>query len=242
MDVGNLKHNKALVEGSLTVLDDHAVICNRDMEVYIPKRFVENGMATVEEKVTTVAVLGLVIPGVAYASLVALAEVNLSPLNIREVSIKGDTYMVLEFSKGDTIIESLEVMQDPNFAYTYHQEFDFYAKIPWYMDKDMLTGLFDNAKQETGSGVGSSPQVIRVLKSLMLRDPDNLGKPYRNSKAMLEGRDPVIVGLNNSAMLIDGTFSKVMGGYLRDNTLAAIVNPDSKVTDLEKVIKGIPDE
>lgn len=242
MEVRNLKHDKALIEASLTVLDDHSVICNRDMEVYIPKRFVENGMAQVSERITTAAVLGLVIPGVAYAPLVALAEVILAPLNIREVSVNGDLYMVLEFSKGDTLIESLEVMQDPNFAYTYHLEFDFYAKVPWYVNKDVLTALFDNAKKETGSSVGSSPQVIRVLKALMLRDPDNLAITYRNSKAMLAGKEPVIVGLNNSAMLIDGTFPKIMGGYLRDNTLAAIVNPDTKVTDLEKVIKGIPDE
>ncbi|MNR63461.1 hypothetical protein D3C85_1857800 [compost metagenome] len=57
---------------------------------------------------------------------------------------------------------------------------------------------------------------------------------------MLEGRPPAIVGLNNSAMLIDGTFSKLLGGYLQDNTLAAIVNPETKVTDLEEIIKGVP--
>lgn len=249
MDVSALKHDRDLIKKLYTKMEDGSVIANRDFEVHIPKRFVDNGMATVSEKVTTAAVLGVVIPGVAYAPLVALLDLTLVPLSIREVAINGAQYLVLEFTKGDTFIENLEVIQDPNKPYSYYLEFCFYAKVPWYLihkaegDKpasDSLGSLFDYAQHECGAKVGSSPQVMRVFTALQYRDPDNLEKPYRTSKAMLEGRPPVIVGLNNSAMLIDGTFPKLMGGYLQDNTIAAIVNPDTKVTDLEKVIKGVP--
>ena len=144
------------------------------------------------------------------------------------------------FTKGDTFIENTKVLQDSNKPYHYYLEFFYYAKKPWYLDKFDLTSLFDHAKQESGSTVGSSPQVMRIFNSVMFRDPDNLEKPYRYSKAMLEGRQPVVVGLNNGSMLIEGTFPKIMGGYLRDNTLAAIINPDDRVTDLEKIIRGIP--
>lgn len=242
MDVKNLKHDPALIKTLYTVQSDKSVTVNRDFEVHIPKRFVENGMAVVGDTVETAAVLGLVIPGVAYAPLVALLDVILKPLSIREAAIDGSQYLILEFTKGDTFIESLETIQDPNKAYAFSLEFNVYAKVPWYVSKDVLTGIFDNAKSECGTTVGTSPQVARVNNALMFRDPDNLDNSYRNSKAMLEGREPVIVGLNNSAMLISGTFPKTTGGYLRDNTLAAIINPDTKVTDLEKIIKGVPHE
>jgi hypothetical protein len=240
MDVENLKHDPSLGDKLLQELEDGSVVAKRDFEIHLPKRFVDKGMATVEETVTTAVVLGLVLPGEAYASLVSLMDITLVPLSIREVAIKGTPYLVLEFTKGDTVIENTQVLQDSNKPYAYYMEFFYYAKLPWYVTENILSSMFDNARNESGSDVGSSPQVMRVPVSLMFRDPDNLEKPYRGSKAMLEGRSPVIVGLNNSGLLIDGTFPKLGGGYMRDNTLAAIVNPDTKVTDLEKVIKGVP--
>jgi len=241
MDLVNLKHDADLIRKAYTVNPDNSVTANRDLELYIPKRFTENGMAVVGEKVQTVAVIGVVIPGVAYAPIVALADFTLLPLTIREVSIKGEQYILMEFMKGDTLIESLAVLQDPNKPNQYYLEFKHYARIPWYLKKEELSGMFDNAQYESGAPVGSTPQVTRVYDGFMFRDPDELTRPYRNSKAMLEGREPAIVGLNNSALLVDGTFSKLTGGWLQDNTLAAIVNPDQKVTDMEKVIKGVPE-
>ena len=225
---------------ALTELPDGSVIANRYLEIYLPRRFVDNGMAAVSDKVTTAAVLGLVIPGECYAPLVALMDITLLPLNIREVNIKGVPYLVLEFEEGDTVIESLEVIQDSNKPYFYMLEFYYYAKITWYMSHREVEGLFDNAKAECGVDVGSTFQVPRVLTSIMFRDPDNPDQPYRYSKAITEGRPPLIVGLNNGSMLIDGTFAKISSGYLQDNTVAAIVNPDTKVTDYERIMRGIP--
>jgi len=240
MDVGNLKHDPKIADRLLIEMEDGSVIAKRDFEIHLPKRFVDSGMAEVGETVTTPAVLGLVIPGDSYAPLMSLMDITLVPLSIREVAIKGTQYLVLEFTKGDTVIDNINVLQEPNHPYAYYMEFLYYAKRPWYVTENALSSMFDLAASQSGDPVGSSPQVMRVYMSLMFRDPDNLEKPYRYSKAMLEGRPPVIVGLNNSGLLIDGTFPKIMGGYQRDNTVAAIVNPDDRVTDLEKIIKGVP--
>lgn len=240
MEVGQLVRNTARIHKAYTVTEDNAMVANGPFEVHIPKRFVENGMAVVGEKVWTAAVMGLVIPGECYAPLLSMMDVTLVPLSIREVAIKGVQYLVLGFDKGDTIIENLDVLQDPNKPHAYYLEFNLYAKLPWYMNKDDLTSLYDYAQYECGGKVGSSPQVMRVFNSKQFRDPDNPDIEYRHSKAMLEGRAPLIVGLNNTSMLVDGTFPKLMGGYLQDNTLSAIVNPDTKVTDLEEIIKGVP--
>lgn len=240
MDVDNLPRNAARIHKAYTVLEDKSVIANQPLDVYIPKKFVENGMAIVGDTVWTTAVLGLVIPGECYAPLISMMDVTLVPMSIREASVKGVQYLVLEFGEGDTLIENLGVIQDPNKPHAFFMEFNLYARLPWFMLEKDLTSLTDYSESECGTKVGSTPQVMRIFNSLQFRDPDNLDVAYRYSKAMLEGRPPVIVGLNNSSMLIDGTFSKVLGGYLQDNTLAAIVNPDTKITDLEKIIKGVP--
>ena len=241
MDVSQLKRDPKKIRTLYTEMEDGSVICNKPFEVYLPRRFIEKGLADVSDTVRTIAVLGIVIPGECYAPLIGLMEVSLAPSGIREVTVDGNKYLVLEFDKGDTFIENTQVPKDSNVSYTYYLEFLVYAKIPWYMGQNDLSSIFDNAKQETGKGVGSTPQVIRVLISLMYRDPDNYDNPYRNSKAMLDGRPPHIVGLNNASMLVDGTFPRLMGGYLNDNILSAIINPDDKVTDLEQIMKGVPE-
>jgi len=243
VDVGQLKRDRTrtLILKALTELEDGSVIAAKDLEIHIPKRFVENGMASVSDVVSSVCAMGVVIPkeGV-YSPLIALSDAILVPLSIRETNIQGNQYLVLEFSKGDTVIQSLNYIMDPNKPYAFTMEFYYYAKIPWYMDHRDVRSLFDNAKAECGETVGSSFQVPRVLTSLMFRDPDNLDQAYRYSPAAKEGRPPVIVGLNNGSMLIDGTFAKITGGYLQDNTLGAMVNPDTKVTDYERIMRGIP--
>lgn len=225
---------------ALTQLKDGSVIANKKMEIYLPKKFVDNGMATITDKVDTNAVLGLVLPGECYAPLVAMLDVTLTPIGIHESNVLGTQYMVLEFEEGDTVIESVQVIQDPSKPAIFLAEFYDYGRIPWYLGKQEVMGLFDNASAECGRSVGSTRQVSRILTSTMFRDPDDASKPYRYSQAMKEGRPPLIMGLNNGPMLIDGTFSKITGGYLRDNTLSAIVNPDTKVTDYERIMRGVP--
>lgn len=240
MDVTSLKRDAALIRKAYTVLEDKSVIANRKLEVHIPKKFIENGMAVITDKVWTSAVMAIVIPGVCYAPLIAMVDVIMLPLGMRDVKVNGVGYLVMEFEEGDTLIENLGTIQDGNKPHAYYLEFNLYGRRPWYMNEKDLTGLYDYAQYESGAKVGSSPQVSRIFNAIQFRDPDDLDVSYRNSKAMLEGRGPVIVGLNNSSMLIDGTFSKLLGGYLTDNTVSAIVKPDTKVTDLEKIIKGVP--
>lgn len=240
MDVDGLQRDRAKIRKAYTINDDFSVTANRPLEVHIPKRFVENGMTTIGEKVFTTLVAGLVIPGEAYSPWIALVDVIMAPMGIREVGINGVQYVIMEFEAGDTLIENLNYIQDPNKNYGYFMEFDLYAKLPWYMSDKDFTALYDNAAAESGAQMGGTPQHMRIYASKMMRDPDNLDNEYRNSKAMLEGRPPVIVGLNNGAMLIDGTLPKITGGYLQDNTVSAIINPDTKVTDLEEIVKGVP--
>lgn len=240
MNVTGLVKNPEKVKKALTILEDGSVIANRNLSIHIPQRFVENGLAEITDFVYTAPVLGIVLPDDCYSCFTSMLRVKLFPSDMQDISIKGDKYISLEFFKDDTVFESIHSPIDPNVPYFYFMEFVNYAKIPWYMDYFTHSSLFDSAASELGKQVGSSPQVMRVLCSIIYRDPDDLEKSYRESKAMKEGRPPVIVGLNNPSMLISDSFSRLIGGYLADNTLAGIIKPSDKVTGLDKLMRGIP--
>lgn len=240
MNVSELVKNPAKVKKALTILEDGSVIANQTVNIQIPKRFTENGLAEITDFVNTIPVLGIILPGDCYSCFVSMLKVKLFPTDMRDISVGGDKYVNMEFFKGDTVFENVRSAVDPSMAYYYFMEFVNYAKIPWYMDWRVHSRLFDQSTSETGKPTGTTPQVMRVLNSIIYRDPDDLEKPYRGSKAMKEGRDPVIVGLNNPSMLINDTFSRAIGGYLKDNLLAGIIKPNDKITKMDKLMRGVP--
>lgn len=240
MNVAELVRNPDKVKKALTILEDGSVIANQNLVVQIPRRFVENGLAEISDIISTIPVLGIILPDNTYCCFTSLLRVKLFPTDMRDVSINGDKYVNMEFFKGDTVFENIRSSIDPSMAYYYFMEFVNYAKIPWYMDWKTHSRLFDQASEEMGKEVGTTPQVMRVMYSIIYRDPDDLEKPYRGSVAMKEGRAPIIVGLNNPSMLITDTFSRAIGGYLKDNLLAAVIKPNDKISSMDKLMRGVP--
>lgn len=244
INVSELTRDGKVLLDALVVNKDDSVTVTEDCLVYVPKRFLEGSLGSMSSSSSTInvsCVLGVVFPNrKTYSPITSVMRVNTTPFSIDEQAINGVEYYVLEYNKGDTIFDSLYCIQDTQLSYAYYMELNYYAKLPWYLDQDDLSSIFDNAKSEAGNQVGSDPHIVRVINGVMFRDPDNLDRPYGSSTAIDKGIPPTIVGLNNSAMLADGTFSKLMGGYLQDNIVANIVNPDTRVTDLEQLIKGVP--
>lgn len=240
MDVSGLTYDSDKTEKAITILEDNSVIANRRLDIYIPQRFVENGLAQVTDFVYTAPILGFVIPGECFSCFTSMLKMKMFPSEMVDEVINGDRYVNMQFYKGDVVFESLLAPKDPNISYFYFMEFLNYAKIPWYMNDEDHSSLFDSAADELGKAVGSSPQVIRLMCSMIYRDPDDLDKPYRYSKAKKEGRPPVIVGMNNPSMLIDDSFSKLMGGYLADNLLSAMLKPSDKITTQDRMMRGMP--
>lgn len=239
MEITELVHNPDNVKKALTLSEDGSVVANRNLSIHIPQRFVENGLAEITDFVHTAPILGIILDN-QYCCFTAMLKMKMFPTDIQDISVKGVKYINMQFYKGDTVFENINAPIDPSMSYYYFMEFVNYAKIPWYMDYFAHSSLFDSAAFELGKRVGVTPQVMRVLCSIIYRDPDDLEKAYRGSKAMKEGRPPVIVGLNNPSMLINDSFARLIGGYLSDNLLAGIIKPSDKITQMDKLMRGIP--
>lgn len=239
MEPSKLSRNQSLFKKTLQKLEDGSVIATRSLVGYIPMRFIENSMATSGETVTTVGVIGFVDPKVdQFFSMYVQTNFTLCPSNMGEENVNGERYLTMEFEEGDVVFKSLSSIQDANLNFTFYREFCWLNKLPWYTDYTKVRTTFDRAKMITNRGVGSSPTVYRVMTSLTERDPDDPSKPYRYSKAIMEGRPPLTVGLNNGSLLIDGTFNRLIGGYDQDNLIMAVLEEDNKVTTEELIIKG----
>jgi hypothetical protein len=240
IEVEKLKKDLGRINSALKTMPDGSVIALKKLTVCFPKRFEQSNLAEISETVTCIMMLGVIVDDY-FGFFGGMVKVVLKPGDIHEETIKNDRYYMLEFEPGDIVIESLTVPMDSNIGYYYYLEFTKYARIPWYIDSDGLLSVYDEAKFYTGKSMGTCNQAIRVLYSLTGRDPNDLDIPFRYSPLMKDpSAKPRIIGINNPGQLLNSTFSRLASGYMSDNIISGILNPDTKVTDLEEVIRGLP--
>ena len=242
IELSKMKHDVGRINSALRVMDDGSVVAKEKIKGYIPKQFENSGYSEIADVVTTIMVVGLVV-GDYYCSLAGLCRVVMKPGDIYEETVDGYRYYVMEFEPGDVVLENVTVPQDSNITYSYYSEFTKFARIPWYLTHSALLEIFDEAKYYTGKSAGNCNQAYRVLYSLTQRDPKNLDIPYRYSPDFDKpGSLPKIIGINNPGQLLNATFNRLTSGYMADNIIAGILNPDDKVTVLEEVMRGLPSQ
>lgn len=240
MEIEKLKKDLGRIKSALKIMPDKSVVALEKLTVCFPKRFEQSNLAEIADHVTSILMLGIVV-GNSYGFFGGMTKVVLKPGDIYEETINNDRYFMLDFEPGDVVFESLTIPMDSNIGYYYYLEFTKYARIPWYFDEDDLLSVYDEAKFYTGKSMGACNQAIRVLYALVARDPTNLDIPFRYSPDLKDPtKKPRIIGINNPGQLLNSTFSRLASGYMSDNIISGILNPDTKVTNLEEVIRGLP--
>lgn len=242
MDVSHLKKDLVRALSALTTLADGSVIANKPLKICFPKRFEENGFAVVGEDVSCVAMVGLIVDD-CYASIAALTRFNFEPVDIEETVINGDRYVVMGFEAGEKVIDRLQAAVENMMGYQYYMEFCKYCNIPWYLDFEVILSVLDEAGFYTGKAISEANQTLRVLYSMTCREPGNTDVAFRYSPLLSNlNVQPEVIGVNNPGQLLTGVFSRFSGGYIGENTSAALLEGDTQISEIEKVYKGILDE
>lgn len=242
MDVSNLIRDPGRVFAALTRLPDGSVIANRPLKMCFPKRFEENNFATITDEVVAVGMMGIIVDN-HYASLAVLLRYTFLPGEIEEVIMAGERYIMMSFEAGETVIERLKVATETMLGYYYYMEFGKFANIPWYLDFEIVNAVLDEAKVCTGKAISEANQAMRVMYSLTCREPNNPEVAFRYSPAInIPNAVPLVIGVNNPGQLLTGVFARYSGGYITENTTAALLEDDTPMSDVEKIFKGIPDD
>lgn len=235
-------HDVGRVKSALRTMEDGSVVAVKKIRCMVPKRWEKNNFVEISDVVTTIMMVGVIYDNY-YMMFGGLTRITMKPGEITEMSVNNERYYVMEFEPGEVVIESLTIPQDTNIGYSFYIEFTKYARIPWYCTESEILAVYDEAGYYTGKSFGSSAQCVRVLYALTMRDQNNLDIPFRYSPDFNKpDAKPRIIGINNPGQLLNSTFSRLSSGYMADNIIGGILNPDTKVTELEEVIRGLPAE
>lgn len=141
----------------------------------------------------------------------------------------GD-YRVLKYEKGAQIIVSTKVPQDLQnieFFYSLFLGGNLPVSIPY---EDLYTYLIENIRL-AGEDYGITNQLLGIVVSEMARDPNNLEKAYRNSKA----DHYKAINIKDIPKFIS-PYSAIVSENWDEAVINAIENKSTKDIPMEKIL------
>jgi hypothetical protein len=150
-------------------------------------------------------------------------------------SQKAKDYRLLRYKKGDVIVVSTKVPQNPAYIEDFYRIF-LAGKLPNTIPYDKLQEyMIDNAAYN-GESYGVSMQIFGILIGVMARDPNNPNKAFRHTK----WTDPTaynFLPITEVPKYISPSQSITSQNW--DNAIVgAIMNPTDTESPMEKLLMG----
>lgn len=163
-------------------------------------------------------------------------------LKIPGVAGNGEDYRILHYANNDEdqIVCSIRVPQDISYVEEFMQIFVKTGKIPKNIPYDTLHEYFLENMALNGGDYGITPQEFGLVISELCRDPSNISRPYRLSKAIDKSMiDYTAISIKEIAKVIS-PFTSVVTENWDEAVISAglIEDKDIKNTPMERIMMG----
>ena len=163
--------------------------------------------------------------------------------NLKFQGIKDtEDYRILHYADNgeDQIICSINTPQDVSYVEEFMQIFVKTGKVPKNIPYDTLHEYYLENMELNGGNYNISAQEFGILVSELSRDPDDLSKPYRLSKAIQKSMvDYVPISIKESAKIVSPFTSIVTENWDEAVVNAGLIeDKDIKYTPMERIMMG----
>lgn len=240
MDYEKIKHNPAAIYKAITYKGERC-IATQPLKVLFPERWISKDLAEMGDVVHLIGYFCVVDDAGNYGTMMIPAVVRTAPTRVTKTSIRGDTYVVMEYDRGSNLIDNMHIVRDDNLVYYIYSEFLEKARIPFYFNMVQASKFFAETAKYNGFSLGYDPAALEFLVSFMFRDPDNISAPYRsidNAKKQLLGNPPAMIGLNDVTAGSNNFITKINKSYTTAGITSALNNPASRPERIETMLRN----
>ena len=239
MDPKGLTRSSQVVLSNLVEQEDHSVVTKKGCKIYIPTRYEERDLAFVGITTKVVGLFGMVVDN-NYSVCSVNAMMSLEPSSTAKIRINGDEYFEFSFDAGATVIKSTELIVDDTILYKVYNEVFSKGNVPWYINYEDLSRVFETAKHHAGANIGQTQEVIDLLVSLISRNPDDRTQYYRTmieDRQELNKKPPAFIALKSVTYASTNTTNKIAGSYFSTGVTSALVYPAERTEAIESILR-----
>jgi len=233
-DVSRLKRNPAVVS-KLFKTSNNVTTVSDDVIVTIPTRYIEAGLATIDNVVKTIGIYAVIDSKNNYAVCNTPIYHDLSPFSIEDTSIGDVKYKILNFHKGSVFMPNTKGIVNADVLYPIFKDLFAGGRVPWFMDYEDLCSVFVESKKYINNKLGSSTLAFEIVTSVSARDASNLTKYYRLTNMK---NKPKYVGLDNKYYSYNNTGAKLIGSYMKTGMMTSLLDPETKTSETSKILRS----
>lgn len=236
MEIKNLIRDGEKVRSYLKEIKDQ-LVTTKGCKVYFPKRFETKGLADIG---TTSLVLGMVAITVEdqyYATMSVITRVPFMADEINIVSIDDVPYYELVFRPGAVVIPNMNCLKKDVLCYAVYDLFISKGEVPWYMDYNDLSRIFDTSVKYAGASVSDRPEVMAMMISLIARNPNQLTEYYRQVSDQENIGKPEWVAMKSVEFGATNTVNKLGGNYMQVGIVSSLIDPATREENIESILR-----
>jgi hypothetical protein len=166
---------------------------------------------------------------------------RITPTSTTKVLIDDEPYLCFKFDPGSVVCPDTALPKLNVLVYAIFDLFFAKGKVPWFLEYNDLVSIFDSAKEFAGTSVGSQPEVVWMLTSLLARDPKDIHRYYRQvvkTPEDLKTKTPIITPLQKVSTAATNTFNRLAGNYMTEGIRSSLLIETKRKERLEKLLTG----
>jgi len=218
-----LKRDPKRVSKAL-ILDKGKYTAKESVRILIPKRYMDVEFLTIDTSVKSLGIFIIITDDYKYSLSTIPLTIELTPETLETIEISNKEYLLLNFNKGDVIINTTSLIGTKDFIFGLIDEFLVKGNTPFFFNYEDIPNIFSKVRKYTGSDVADDISSITLLTSVAARHPDNTYYRTDTSKPLK------MTALNDPHFRYSDTFSKLSSNYLKKGVLAAMNRPEKEGT------------
>ena len=236
MDFGKLIRDADKVKAQLKELPNSSVVTLHGCKIYIPARYVEQGLAFIGNENYIFGMYAMVVGDTYYAVSNACTLLHIHPSGTSTVRCNDTDYYEFSFDPGTTVITTTNAVRDDVLPYKMYKEFVEMGKVPCYFDYVDCANMFVSVPHFCGVELGATEAIVSAIGSSICKNPKDLTQPYSFTLRNIEERRKVpfaVVPFRDVQFGATNTTAKIMGSYSDQALTSALVNPSQRNEGIE---------
>lgn len=240
MDFRKLTRDADKVKAQLRELPDASVVTLHGCKIYVPARYVEQGLAFIGNENYIFGMYAMVVGDTYYAVSNACTLLHIHPSGTGTVRCDEVDYYEFSFDPGTTVFTTVNVVKDDVLPYKMYKEFVEMGKVPCYFDYVDCANMFTSVPHYCGVDLGANEAIVSAIGSSICKNPKDLTQPYALILKNIADRHRqpfTIVPFRDVQFGATNTTAKIMGSYSDQALTSALVNPSQRSEGIEEGLR-----